>query len=81
LIKNMEKEINEEIITMAEVVTMSLDMPLKPYLDYLAHVRCLSTHTIRSYRNDLEAWNYWLEEQEEEWQRADSICIRGFLPI
>jgi integrase/recombinase XerC len=64
---------------MAEVVTMSLDMPLKPYLDYLAHVRCLSTHTIRSYRNDLEAWNYWLEEQEEEWQRADSICIRGFL--
>ena len=64
---------------MAETVTMSHKMPLSTYIEYLENVRCLSTHTIRSYRNDLEAWNYWLEEQNVLWQGPDTVCVRGFL--
>ncbi len=64
---------------MAAVTTVSLNEAVEEYLAYLEKVRCLSSHTIRSYRNDLEAWKFWLEEQDELWDRADEICVRGFL--
>jgi integrase/recombinase XerC len=64
---------------MAAVTIVSLEESMNNYLTYLEQVRCLSTHTIRSYRNDLDAWRLWLEEQEEEWEEADEICVRGFL--
>ncbi|MDC7220172.1 MAG: tyrosine-type recombinase/integrase [Spirochaetales bacterium] len=64
---------------MAVVTTVSLDEAVKDYLTYLEQVRCLSAHTIRSYRNDLETWRLWLEEQGEDWEETDEICVRGFL--
>ncbi|MDC7224168.1 MAG: tyrosine-type recombinase/integrase [Spirochaetales bacterium] len=64
---------------MAATTTVSLEEARKDYLTYLEQVRCLSSHTIRSYRNDLEAWRLWLEEQGENWEEADDICVRGFL--
>lgn len=64
---------------MVEADTESPEIPLEEYLAYLEKVRCLSAHTIRSYRNDLEAWAYWLGEQGENWRRVDPVCVRGFL--
>ena len=64
---------------MAAVTTVSLNEAVEEYLSYLEQVRCLSSHTIRSYRNDLDAWRFWLEEQGELWEKADEICVRGFL--
>jgi len=54
-------------------------MPYKEYLLYLQNVRKLSEHTIRSYRNDLESWHYWLENQNVDHLNPPASVLRSFI--
>ena len=49
------------------------------WLEHLRHVRCLSEATLRSYRNDLEAWFAFLADCNVPEQEVQSIHARSFI--
>jgi integrase/recombinase XerC len=52
---------------------------LEPFIDHLRYERRLSPRTLKAYRDDLEAYLSWLDEQGlADPRRADSGHVRGY---
>lgn len=53
------------------------ESPVKSFLDYAAHVKRFSHHTVRNYQHTLEAFEAWHKERMD-WKNVSSEDLRAF---